>query len=110
MGAARPGNRKRRASSTALRAVLAAAVPLLASAGMADEPAAQPEKAGAEKSAAPTCPGDDPKAKEVPAPKPAQALTHHRLAIGGSTVEYTATAGTLILRSEEDKPTASIGY
>jgi len=111
------GGGLRRTCRAALRAVLAAVVPLLAGGGLppgtvawADEPTAQPDKAGAEKSAAPTCPGDDPKAKEVPEPKPEQALTHHRLAISGSTVEYTAAAGTLILRNEQDKPTASIGY
>ena len=75
-----------------------------------DKPAAPDKAAAAEKAAVPTCPGDDPKGKEVPEPKPEQAVTRHRVSIGGSTVDYTATAGTLILRNAEDKPVASIGY
>jgi carboxypeptidase C (cathepsin A) len=75
-----------------------------------DSPASAEKAASAEKPAAPTCPGEDPKAKEVPEPKPAQAVTRHRLTVGASTIDYTATAGTLILRNAEDKPVASIGY
>jgi len=77
----------------------------------ADERPASVEKAtAAEKPGAATCPGDDPKGKEVPEPKPEQAVTHHRLTIASTTIDYTATAGTLILRNAEDKPVASIGY
>src|SRR5262249_60289737 len=38
------------------------------------------------------------------------SVTQHRLSIGGKAIEYTATAGTLIVRADEDKPIASIGY
>ena len=76
-----------------------------------DDLAASPDKGAAgEKPAAPTCPGDDPKAKEVPEPKAEQVVTHHRLTIGGSAIDYTAAAGTLIVRNAEDKPIASVGY
>ena len=78
--------------------------------GPDDRAAAADKAAGVEKPAAPTCPADDPKAKEVPEPKAEQAVTHHRLTIGGSTIDYTAVAGTLILRNAEDKPVASVGY
>jgi carboxypeptidase C (cathepsin A) len=44
------------------------------------------------------------------APKAEQALTQHRIVIGGTTINYTATAGTLIVRNEKDEPYASIGY
>ncbi len=43
-------------------------------------------------------------------PKAEGAVTQHRLSLGGKTLDYTATAGTLIVRDDEDKPIASIGY
>ena len=43
-------------------------------------------------------------------PKPESSSTQHRVVIGGATVTYTATAGTLILRDENDEPVASFGY
>lgn len=51
--------------------------------------------------------------KERPAPeppRPEQAVTTHRIVIGGTTLDYTATAGTLIVRNEKDQPYASMGY
>ena len=38
------------------------------------------------------------------------SVTQHRLSLGGKAIEYAATAGTLIVRDDEDKPIASIGY
>ena len=43
-------------------------------------------------------------------PKAESSVTQHHLSVGGRTIDYTATAGTLIVRDEEDKPWASIGY
>jgi carboxypeptidase C (cathepsin A) len=43
-------------------------------------------------------------------PKAESSVTQHRLAVGGKTIDYTATAGTLIVRDDEDKPIASMGY
>jgi len=37
-------------------------------------------------------------------------VTHHTATIGGKAVAYTATAGTLTLRDDEGKPTASMFY
>jgi carboxypeptidase C (cathepsin A) len=48
--------------------------------------------------------------KETPVPPEKPVATHHELAIGGKTLKYTATAGTLIIRDEEDKPYGSIFY
>jgi carboxypeptidase C (cathepsin A) len=50
--------------------------------------------------------------KEAPPapPKPEQAVTQHRIAIDGTTLDYTATAGTLIVRNDKDEPYASMGY
>jgi len=43
-------------------------------------------------------------------PKAEQAITQHKITIGGITIPYTAIAGTLIVRSTKDTPYASIGY
>jgi len=50
----------------------------------------------------------DKDASAIPAEK--SVPTHHELAIGGKTLKYTATAGTLLIRDEEDKPYGSIFY
>jgi carboxypeptidase C (cathepsin A) len=42
--------------------------------------------------------------------KPEQSVTQHSAVIGGATINYTATAGTLIIRNEKDEPWASIDY
>jgi carboxypeptidase C (cathepsin A) len=66
-------------------------------------PATQPAAAGAEQHK-----DGDKEATPVPPEKP--VATHHELALGGKTLKYTATAGTLIIRDEEDKPYGSIFY
>ncbi|HEY5911317.1 MAG TPA: peptidase S10 [Verrucomicrobiae bacterium] len=52
---------------------------------------------------------DSPKEK---AKEPEEKLseTKHTVTIGGVGISYTAKAGTILLRDEEDKPTASIFY
>ena len=42
-------------------------------------------------------------------PKAESSVTQHHFG-GGKGFDYTATAGTLIVRDDEDKPMASIGY
>jgi carboxypeptidase C (cathepsin A) len=37
-------------------------------------------------------------------------VTQHRLAISGKPLDYTAAAGTLVIRDDDDKPIANIGY
>src|ERR1039458_2462854 len=66
---------------------------------------AQPPAAGAEQQ-------KDKDAEKEATPIPAEKLvaTHHELALGGKTLKYTATAGTLLIRDEEDKPYGSIFY
>jgi carboxypeptidase C (cathepsin A) len=49
-----------------------------------------------------------PEASETP--KPEQSVTQHSVVMGGVSVSYTATAGTLIVRNEKDEPWASMGY
>jgi carboxypeptidase C (cathepsin A) len=43
-------------------------------------------------------------------PKPESSVTEHCFGVGGKSFDYTATAGTSIIRDDEDKPIASIGY
>ena len=40
-------------------------------------------------------------------PTPESSVTQHHLSAGGKSFDYTATAGTLIVRDDEDKPIAS---
>ena len=42
--------------------------------------------------------------------KPEQSITQHRITMRSGVIDYTATAGTLILRDDDDKPIASMGY
>jgi carboxypeptidase C (cathepsin A) len=54
--------------------------------------------------------GDEGKKPAAEAPKSEQSVTQHSLAIGGKTISYTATAGTLVVRDDKDEAYASIGY
>jgi carboxypeptidase C (cathepsin A) len=49
------------------------------------------------------------KASAIPAQTP-DAVTHHRLLVGGRTLAYTARAGTITLRNGADEPTARVFY
>jgi len=55
---------------------------------------------------------DSPKdsADKAPAAKPEQWVTRRTVVIGGKTLAYVATAGTLIIRDSSDAPVASVGY
>jgi carboxypeptidase C (cathepsin A) len=55
-------------------------------------------------------PAPPPPAKDIAAPRPAPSITRHTVTIGGVAVDYTATAGALLVRNGDDKPYASIGY
>ena len=46
----------------------------------------------------------------TPVPPEKPVATHHELDLGGKTLKYTATAGTLVIRDEDDKPYGSIFY
>ncbi len=48
--------------------------------------------------------------KETPVPPEKNSVTHHELAAGGKSLKYTATAGTLLIRDEDDKPYGSMFY
>lgn len=48
--------------------------------------------------------------QEVPPPQEKSSVTHHELTLNGKVLKYTATAGTLTIRDEEEKPYGSIFY
>ena len=49
------------------------------------------------------------KPEEAP-PTERSSVTTHQMTLGGKQLHYTATAGTLLIRNEEDKPYGSIFY
>ena len=53
-----------------------------------------------------------PPASGFPAPPAIEKLqpTQHSIQVGGKTIAYTATAGTLVLKKDDSKPTASIFF
>src|SRR5215831_9377710 len=50
--------------------------------------------------------------KDAAAPelKETTSVTHHTIRIDGQPIAYTATAGTLVLRDDSEKPLASFFY
>lgn len=45
---------------------------------------------------------------EIPEAK--KSVTHHSVTVDGEEIDYTATAGTMILKNNEGEPVASFGY
>ena len=43
-------------------------------------------------------------------PQPEFAVTHHSLRVGGETLRFTATAGSLVLKNDKDKPAATMFF
>lgn len=43
-------------------------------------------------------------------PEAKQSVTHHTVTVDGEEIEYTATAGTMILKNDKGEPVASFGY
>ncbi len=87
-------------SSRSLPSLLAAlflALGPFAAMSTAAEPAAMPEK-----------PAE--KAKAADAKEEKKSVTRHSLTIAGRKLDYTATAGTLLLRDDATKPKASVFY
>lgn len=56
------------------------------------------------------CPANDKDKAETPVPVQDIAVTEHRLRGGKANIAYTATAGTLLIRDDDAKPTANVGY
>ncbi len=43
-------------------------------------------------------------------PEAEKSVTHHTVTVDGEEIEYTATAGTMILENDKGEPVASFGY
>ena len=50
----------------------------------------------------------DPAAED--APEAQQFVTEHSARIGGKSIDYTATAGTMLMKNEDGEPTALMGF
>jgi carboxypeptidase C (cathepsin A) len=48
--------------------------------------------------------------KDIPIPPERPVATHHEMTLDGKSLKYTATAGNLLVRDEEDKPYGSLFY
>lgn len=48
--------------------------------------------------------------ENAPVPPERTAVTHHEMSLDGKTLKYTATAGTLLIRDQGDKPYGSLFY
>jgi carboxypeptidase C (cathepsin A) len=46
----------------------------------------------------------------TPSPQERSSVTHHQITLDGRTIAYTATAGTLLLKTEKGAPEASVFY
>ena len=55
-------------------------------------------------------PKDKAAEKETPVPPEKPVATHHEITLNGKALKYTATAGTLTIRDEDDKPYGSMFY
>jgi len=52
----------------------------------------------------------EPKPDAKPAPSEKSSVTDHTIQIGGQSIAYTATAGTILLKDDKGEPTASVFY
>ena len=60
--------------------------------------------------APPPHPSPSPPAQAAPAGEVPDSVTEHTVTIGGKAIAYTARAGTITLRTENDDPTARVFY
>ena len=78
----------------------------------AQSAAAKPQEAKTSEANATEKKPDDAKAGDAkeagPAAKEESSVTDHTIRIGGETIAYKATAGTLLLKNDKDEPTALI--
>lgn len=57
-----------------------------------------------------TSPSSQPQAQPAAELKETTSVTKHTIEIGGQRIPYTATAGTILLRDDKNKPEASVFY
>ena len=85
--------------AAALTALLLLTAPLVTHA--AEEPATPTEQDKQDKSA---------KEDQKPAPEPKVWKSRHQIRIGGKTIDYEATTGTLLMKNDKDEPIALFGF
>ena len=85
------------------------ALTVLAAAAAAAEPLAAQEKGGEESVKVEVQKGDKDAAKD-PAAVEKAVTTAHSVQVGGRSIAYKATAGTLTIRDDKGKPDASVFY
>lgn len=71
---------------------------------------AQKTEAQAERNNAPSVNGAESARPAAAAAKEQSSVTQHQITLHGATIHYTATAGNLVIRDEQDKPYASVFY
>ena len=54
--------------------------------------------------------GDPSDSENDPAPEAKQYVTEHSARIGGRNIDYTVTAGTMLMTNDDDEPAALMGY
>jgi carboxypeptidase C (cathepsin A) len=78
--------------------------------GAASAVAQQPESAAQEKPAEKTSEKPKEEKKTPPPPEDKVVQTKHSARIGGQDIKYTATAGTIVMKTEDGTPKATIFY
>lgn len=91
-----------RALTRPLIPVLMLLAPALSASSQTPQPAAPPVA-----QAAPPSPSSTAAAGEL---KETTSVTKHTIEVGGQRIAYTATAGTILLRDDKNKPDASVFY
>ncbi len=95
--------------------VLIAAVVVLFAGGIAgaqgrrgdqQNPGAQPGRG----TPAQTQPAEGAQARHMPPPEEKISVTHHSAHIGGQEINYTATAGTYVIKDDEGNPKTTFFY
>jgi carboxypeptidase C (cathepsin A) len=90
---------------TLLLATLISASSAFAADSSTNSPTESPTKEPAAKDA-----GKEPSKEKAKEPEEKLIESKHTLTIGGQEIAYKASAGTILLRDEDDKPTAAIFY
>src|SRR5438128_1676142 len=54
--------------------------------------------------------GAAPERPSTPIPPEKNSVTSHEMTLGGKPIRYTATAGNLLLKGDDDQPNASVFY
>ncbi|HEY6305638.1 MAG TPA: peptidase S10 [Candidatus Angelobacter sp.] len=78
----------------------------------AQQPPQQPQQQRPRPQESQATPGEGGQAQRRPAPPPEEktSVTHHSAKIGGQQINYTATAGTSVIKADDGTPKATMFY